>query len=60
LWRQPWSAPELTTADPGYWNEAEIGKLPAVERDVLVPPDGNSSSREEKLPANAPPQAILL
>jgi hypothetical protein len=47
-------------ADAGYWNEAEIGKLPAAERDVLVPPDGSSSSREEELPANAPPPAFPL
>jgi transposase len=47
-------APELTTADAGYWNEAEIGKLQAAGRDVLVPPDGSASSRKGTLPANAP------
>jgi transposase len=48
------SAPELTTADAGYWNEGEIGKLQEADRDVLVPPDGGKSGGKEGLPANAP------
>ena len=52
------SAPEMATADAGYWNEAEIGKLQAAGRDLLVPPDGGHSSRKEKLPGNAPQGAL--
>jgi transposase len=47
-------APELTLADAGYWNTAEISKLQAEKRDVLVPPDRGSRDEDKPLPANAP------
>lgn len=46
--------PDLTVADAGYWNENEVAKLQAAGRDVLVPPDGDKTNHQDKLPANAP------
>jgi hypothetical protein len=52
------SAPELTTADAGYWNDDEIGKLQEAERDVLVPPDGGKPREKEGIPANEPRRPV--
>jgi transposase len=48
------SRPDLTTADAGYWNTAEIAKLQAGQLDVLVPPDKGKREDTGALPANAP------
>jgi transposase len=46
--------PDLTAADAGYWNTAEISKLQADKVDVLVPPDKGQRDEKGELPANAP------
>jgi hypothetical protein len=46
--------PELTTADTGYWNGAQLAALQARQVDVLVPPDRGKDKVTGKLPAKAP------